>query len=89
MKTLLVTYDLNGPGQDYENLYEILKSAPKWAHYLDSSWFIKTKEGVTEWQKKLTKAMDNNDRLFVVDISNSNYSGWLPRTTWDWISKDE
>lgn len=33
----LVTYDLNKPQQEYEELYEELKHIGAWWHYLDST----------------------------------------------------
>ena len=53
MSILLVTYDLNKPNQDYETLYEILKSAPSWWHHLDSTWLIRTEETPNQWYQKL------------------------------------
>ncbi len=38
MNTLLVGYDLNRPGQDYEDLTKFLKDQSTWWHALDSTW---------------------------------------------------
>lgn len=38
MATLLVGYDLNKPGQNYDDLWVHLKDLGPWWHYLDSTW---------------------------------------------------
>ncbi len=89
MKILLVTYDLNKPNQDYEALYEILKSASGWWHHLDSTWLLATYENPDYWTDKLKPAIDKNDFLFIVDITKQPRQGWLPKKAWDWIRENE
>jgi hypothetical protein len=84
---LLISYDLKVPGRDYEGLYETIKTAGAWWHYLESTWLVKTDEDVDTWNEKLLKNMDDNDRLFIVDITNQKNNGWLPQKAWDWINK--
>lgn len=86
---LLVTYDLKVPGRDYSKLYEILKSATYWWHYLESTWILSTSESVTTWREKIKTALDDNDRLFIVDITNQSRDGWLDKKAWDWLSEQE
>ena len=40
MATLMVGYDLNTPGKDYEKLIEYMKSFGTWWHHLDSTWLV-------------------------------------------------
>lgn len=84
----LITYDLNTPGQDYQNLYDEIKNFGTWWHYLDSTWLIDTSLSSSQMQKKLKQHMviDKNDYLFIVKITK-DYQGWLPQKAWDWIKK--
>jgi len=84
---LLVSYDLKVPGRDYAKLYEALKSAPAWWHYLESTWILSTTDPVSTWQEKIRATMDENDNLFMVDITGKPYSGWLPTKAWEWIKQ--
>ena len=84
---LLITYDLNKPGQDYTSLYSAIKEADTWWHYLDSTWVISTDLSIDEWCENLLEHMDENDHLFVVEIRR-NYCGWLPNKAWDWLRKE-
>lgn len=81
---LLITYDLNKPGQDYSSLYEEIKKAGTWWHHLDSTWIISTSQTPVEWQKRLQEHLDENDSLLVIEVCN-NYQGWLPEKAWKWL----
>ena len=71
MNTLLVGYDLNRPGQNYEKLFEFLKSAGTWWHHLDSTWLIKTTASAAELRDSLrTRSLiDGNDEVLVINVT--------------------
>lgn len=85
---LLISYDLNTPGQDYSSLYEEIKKAGTWWHYLDSTWIISTDLSPNEWQRRLCQHMDVNDNLLIIEICD-NYQGWLPTRAWKWLEKHD
>ncbi|HRV05234.1 MAG TPA: hypothetical protein P5025_09405, partial [Candidatus Ratteibacteria bacterium] len=76
-------------GQDYTSLYNTIKSADSWWHYLESTWLIKTNQNPSAWTDKIKRVIDPNDYLFVVDISGKSYNGWLPQKAWDWINQNK
>ena len=86
---LLVSYDLKVPGRDYTTLYDTIKSAPGWWHYLESTWVISTVETPEVWAKRLHNVMDENDRLIVIDITGMPRYGWLPSKAWEWFKNHE
>ena len=81
---LLISYDLNKPGQDYSALYDEIKRAKTWWHHLSSTWIISTDKTPGEWTKILRKHMDDNDSLLVIEVCK-NYQGWLPDRAWKWL----
>lgn len=83
----LVTYDLNKPQQEYEELYEELKHIGAWWHYLDSTWLIVTSESLKELSQRIRDKIDTNDHLLVFDITDKDYYGWLPKDAWKWIKE--
>ncbi len=91
MKTLLITYDLKKPGQNYSELYDAIKDCGDWRHPLESVWVVKTMGGddadVRIICDKLRRKMDSNDLLFVVDITKRDCNGWMPESFWDWLQK--
>ena len=85
----IVSYDLKTPGRDYESLYEAIKGYSGWWHYLESTWIIKSDMSATDIANALHKKMDSNDYLLIVDITNKDKDGWLPKKAWDWIRDNE
>lgn len=69
MNTLLIGYDLNKSGQNYEDLIEQLKAYPNWWHYLDSTWLIRTDDSHTVVRNALKEHIDSNDELLVIDVT--------------------
>lgn len=69
MNTILISYDLNTPGQDYDKLIEKLKSYGTYWHHLDSFWIIKTNQTYEQVRDIMETYLDNNDELLVIDIT--------------------
>ncbi|GAC69413.1 hypothetical protein [Gordonia soli] len=87
MSALLISYDLNKPGQKYDDLYEKIKALGPWWHYLDSTWIVVSSLSPSQALDRLKPALDDSDSVLVVDISGDSYSGWLPQKAWDWLRK--
>ncbi len=71
MSSKIIEYDLRAPGRDYAALYDAIKEYATWARVTESTWFIKTNETCVQVRDKLMKLMDNNDRLFVGELSGT------------------
>ena len=69
MKTLMVGYDLNKAGQNYDDLIKRLKQYDKWWHSLDSTWLIRTEDSHITVRDTLKQLVDTNDELLVVDVT--------------------
>lgn len=86
MTAYLITYDLNRPGQKYDDLYEAIDTvSDQWIHYLDSVWMVTSSKSAGQIATILKPHMDSGDNLFVVAISGAENQGWLPQKAWDWI----
>ncbi|MDK2824541.1 MAG: hypothetical protein PWP71_2459 [Clostridia bacterium] len=86
MAAYIVTYDLNNPGKDYNELYETIKNSCSWyCHYLDSVWVIKSNLTAQQISDKLIPVIDKNDYLLVIEVIN-NKQGWLPKKAWDCLN---
>lgn len=86
-KLFLITYDLKKPGQNYTELYDSIKSCGDWQHPLESMWVVKvgTLASSNDIYKLLRPKIDDNDSLFVVDITDRDRQGWLAKTFWEWL----
>jgi hypothetical protein len=86
MKSFLIGYDLNKPGQDYGSLFAAIKAlAGTWWHCLDSTWIIKSDSNTVAIRDALIPHIDKSDELLVVELEgagawvgfNDECSGWL------------
>lgn len=88
MRTLLVGYDLNKPGQNYEPLLEKLKSYETWWHHLDSTWLIRADLTAVQLRDALRPFIDPSDELLVIDVT-ADAAAWVgfQSRAGDWILK--
>lgn len=71
MSSKIIEYDLCAPGKSYDDLYEAIKSYDEWAKITKSTWFVKTEDSCIVIRDKLLKCIDNNDRLFVGELTGT------------------
>lgn len=72
MNTILVSYDLSAPDRDYPKLQKHLESYGDKAHLLGSVWLIKTNSTALQVCQAAEKVIDQNDKIFVIDITNKS-----------------
>ena len=90
-KVFFITYDLRTPGQSYVELYEAIKNVGDWQHPLESTWIIKVNSNFTFAENiydKLRPKIDDNDLLFIVDITEQDRQGWLSKAVWTWLNNE-
>ena len=66
MATYIISYDLLQPGQNYERLYEAIKSYGIWAKINESLWAVVTTSSAVQIRDNLLAHIDTNDRLIVI-----------------------
>lgn len=83
---LQINYDLNKPGQNYEDLIKKIKSIGSgYARPCESCWLIYTNKTPTEVGEALRPYMDSNDILLVSRFYSNDYFGWLSKDVHNWI----
>lgn len=87
MSALLITYDLNKPRQNYDDLIEKIKGLGTWWHYLDSTWIVVSSLSPSQAFERMRPALDKSDSALVLNITGDSYSGWLTQEAWDWLKK--
>ncbi|PKH91403.1 hypothetical protein CXF76_11570 [Pseudoalteromonas sp. 78C3] len=73
---LIISYDLNSPGQDYDKIFDKIKSLGSWAKVQKSFWYVKSSLTAAEARDKLNSVIDSNDSLIVIDCTN-NDAAWF------------
>ncbi|MDX6154482.1 hypothetical protein [Marinococcus sp. PL1-022] len=86
MPVLFVTYDLNSPGQNYENLIKVIENNSityftRWK----SSFLVKSRLTPEEFTDEVIPYLDKNDNFIVIEVKN-NKQGWLSNDDWDAIN---
>lgn len=89
MKTYLISYDLIRPesSPEYARLISLIKTTKYWAKPLESVWLIKTTLGAMEVLNQLRSVVDTNDKILVIEITNSWASINLPKEVTDWMKE--
>jgi hypothetical protein len=90
MTAALITYDLNNPGQKYEQVHKALQSLTgTWCKVTESCWIV-AGYGATAsavWNA-VEPFIDGGDRVLTLDITGDTHSGSLTKVQWDWINKN-
>lgn len=75
MKTYLISYDLNEAESDeYNQLFDYIKSFGTWAHITKSLWAIKTDSSAVEIRDAIKKIVPDESRIFVA--KSSGVAAW-------------
>lgn len=85
-KVYMVNYDLYKSGQNYTDLINEIEKSPDHARYLLSGWLVATTETLQQIYNRLSKWIDENDRILVIELIG-NYQGWLSVDVWEWLKK--
>jgi CRISPR/Cas system-associated endoribonuclease Cas2 len=65
MTVHVIAYDLQTPGQNYDDLKKKIKSYGTWCHIQESVWMIESSKTCVEIRDDLETVLDNNDKIFV------------------------
>lgn len=85
--TLIISYDLSNPGQNYEEVIKKIKSYTSWARLGGSAYLIYTDDEVKEVRDALWSLMDASDKLYVgVAPPPSAWAG-MSKDVSNWIHK--
>jgi hypothetical protein len=89
VKTLLVAYDLNRPGQNYDTLIAKIKElANGYWHELDSTWLVRADMTPSDMRDQLRMHIDAGDELLVMDVTG-DLAAWagFSKVGSEWILK--
>lgn len=82
-----ISYDLNTPGQKYQQLENKLKSiCTKTVKYVETSWLVKYSGNANDLSTQIHSILDDNDSWVVIKVVG-DYSGWLTKSLWNKIKE--
>lgn len=93
MTVFQISYDLQDPGQDYDELFEAIKSYSGYCHILESTWFISTgsTSSAGNVRDELEDYVDANDELLVTKMPSSGGGRWgttFSGDSTDWLHEE-
>lgn len=68
-----ISYDLNNPGQKYENIYSVIRSFGGYNHIMESTWLVSTSLSASQVLDRFTSYLDNNDKMFISKVNTNEY----------------
>lgn len=85
MNAILICYDLNAPGQDYDKIRLAIEGLGAWCRFQRSSWVVKTHLNPIQVRDLLRQKTDRNDALFVTHLSSQSAWSGLIKEVVDWL----
>ena len=86
--TYLVSYDLNNPGKNYDDLYKAIKNTSNgtWCKPLSSVYIIESSLSAQSIYNALSPCLDRNDRILVIEVSSNSY-WYLDKKVSDYLNQ--
>ncbi|MBO0423824.1 hypothetical protein [Enterococcus plantarum] len=87
-KPYMITYDLNSPGQRYDDVIKTIKedlSTGAWCSYWKSSYLLRSNLTPDQMLEKLKPFLDQGDKFLIIEVVN-NKQGWLTDKQWKYIN---
>lgn len=88
-KAYLLVFDRRS-NYDYNQLHEGIDKDPNiknWSHYLTSSYILISPLSASGLSDRLRLNYFKDHRFLLYQITGTNYNGWLPKESWEWIKK--
>lgn len=84
MAVYCVTYDLNSPGQKYEQVNKLLSEYNS-VKVMRTFWLIDTTQTADQIRQNIGRVVDQNDVVFVSQLSHQWASRHIPNAAVDWL----
>ena len=83
----LISYKLNQPGKDYENLYKAIKEVSGvWFHHTTSVWIIESNLSAEQIYNLISSnIIDKNDELIIFRLTGEWWGKLNDATNYDWL----
>lgn len=83
----IISYDLDKPNRNYDELYEAIKNLGTWWHCLESVWIVDSSHSTSAIRDNLMQYLDSGDKLAVFKLSGNWATNNLSKDCNDWLKK--
>lgn len=73
---LFIAYDLMSPGQNYDDVRDVIKSLGQWHQFQFSLFYVNTPHDPEVAFAQVKAVMDTNDRLAVINAERGVVTTW-------------
>lgn len=81
----MISYDLNTPGQKYEQIKDVIKGFNgAYIRLQNSFWLVRNDLTPDEMSERIRSVIDGNDELLICEVVN-NYQGQTSKDNWKFI----
>lgn len=80
----IITYDLNRPGQNYDELIKAIKTY-HWCKIAESAWVVTTTKKAEQIRDHLLSNIDSNDKIFVCKLFREAAWNGEPNDVTKWL----
>lgn len=87
MTVYCVSYDLKKE-RDYSELFKKLEAYGNSIHPLESTWFIATEASASQIRDELKEAVDEDDKVIVIEVIKHWASYNLGKQNTEWLRKN-
>jgi len=88
----VISFDLNKEKdkKGYDDISDAIKDISNGycAHYLDSTWLIKSELMAKDIFQRIKPFLDQNDECIVIEVNKNNRNGWLKDSQWKYLEKN-
>jgi hypothetical protein len=84
MTVYQIDYDLQEPGQDYDQIHEKIRELGDTIWPLESTWFVETDLSVSDVRSEIEGVTDQNDYVIVTKFVGT-YSAYLQSDDIEWL----
>lgn len=81
-KVYLIQYNIS----EDSTLKERIKALGAWMSYFDGFWLVESDKTIQEIYDIISDE-NKETRILILEITISNYWGWMPKDAWEWIEK--
>lgn len=73
---LFIAYDLNSPGQNYDQIRDAIRGLGQYHQFQYSLFYVSTRQSPQQAYAIVSQFMDANDRLAVIEANSAIVTNW-------------
>lgn len=83
-----ISYELKAENKDYTPLYSAIKKLGEWMRPLDSVWYVKTEQPVSDIYKSLLENIEGQtDKIIISEVNSPVIGGRASSEFWKWLKE--